>query len=633
MNAQGMAFSKIINADQGARDHFHVPKYQREYTWGQKEWEQLLQDVDENDHGYFMGSLICVNENQGAMPGDEIIHEVVDGQQRFTTLSLLLMAIHANLATAIPLHTFADATDKEDAQGMLSNIRTKLIKRKADGRPDEVGGFRVGKHTFFLRVQPSTQNHNLDDYRFVLKQVGLLEEQQKPPYFGNRRIWHAFSYFRKHLPTDVPQLLKVLDKINQLQFVQITVTSQSDAFKLFESLNNRGVPLSAIDIIKNKMLAEMERQHDVDIDESYNQWQELVAALPDVGEQERFLRHFYNTFKHLASVRVDAVSRATKSQVIRIYETLIKRKAADIFGRLTKQAGVYGELIHPSGNGGTGYREGLAELERVGATPAYQLLLFLRSVPLARQEAELFRRVVDLVRKYYIRRNVTDEPPTRDLDAANIEVIEACAAKVDEGATLTFDYVASQLLGGKGKPASLDKFKKELEGPLYSENLGMARYLLIQVDRLWKTREYGPDLWARDDKARFVWTVEHVLPQTENLPKEWVEMVAGGDKAKASALQEAVVDLLGNLTLSGYNSKLATAAFGKKQQLARDQTFLGHKINIGYQNGLALNKLSFDSGGQTVSLADAPNWSAQMIRDRTKTMIDLIMNENKLPCD
>ena len=93
MQAHSMAFSKVINSDQGAREHFHVPKYQREYAWGRKEWEQLLLDIEENDLGYFMGSLICVNDSADPAPGDELIYEVVDGQQRLTTIVILLECI------------------------------------------------------------------------------------------------------------------------------------------------------------------------------------------------------------------------------------------------------------------------------------------------------------------------------------------------------------------------------------------------------------------------------------------------------------------------------------------------------------------------------------------------------------
>jgi len=103
MQAHDMPFTKLINVDQGAREHFHVPKYQREYTWRKWQWEQLLNDIEDNDSGYFMGSIICVSDSQTIVSGDELIFEVVDGQQRLTTLSLLLAVIHSKLQAAFDL--------------------------------------------------------------------------------------------------------------------------------------------------------------------------------------------------------------------------------------------------------------------------------------------------------------------------------------------------------------------------------------------------------------------------------------------------------------------------------------------------------------------------------------------------
>ncbi len=108
-------------------------------------------------------------------------------------------------------------------------------------------------------------------------------------------------------------------------------------------------------------------------------------------------------------------------------------------------------------------------------------------------------------------------------------------------------------------------------------------------------------------------------------------MDGAGDPAEATAVQADQVDRLGNLTLSGYNSDLATSSFDKKQQLAKDRTFLGHKINIGYQNGLALNNLPFDVSGTEYRLATVPEWSAKMIEARTKVMVNLLIEANKLP--
>jgi len=155
--------------------------------------------------------------------------------------------------------------------------------------------------------------------------------------------------------------------------------------------------------------------------------------------------------------------------------------------------------------------------------------------------------------------------------------------------------------------------------------------LLIQLDSLHHSREYQPDLWMRDEKERFVWTIEHVLPQAEKLPPHWVQMIGAGDTTQASAVQNEYVNRLGNLTLSGHNSDLATSPFQKKRQLAKDRTFLGHKINIGYLNGLALNNLPFVLGDITLSLATAPIWSAEMIEARTEAMVNLLLRANKLP--
>ncbi|MEI7685478.1 MAG: DUF262 domain-containing HNH endonuclease family protein [Planctomycetota bacterium] len=629
MQAHNVPFSKLISIE-SSHEHYHVPKYQREYTWRKSQWDHLLNDIEDNDAGYFMGSIICVNDAQAIAAGDEHIFEVVDGQQRLTTLSLLLLAIHAKLVAALPAYSPADADDIGEVTSCMTNIRAKLIKKKKDPKPKELGACKVGKAVYFLRVQPSAQNHNLADYLYLLSQGGLIENQPKMPNCGNRLLSHAYVYFQEKIAQDASGLLKLVEKINQLNFVQITVGSQSDAFTLFESLNNRGVSLSAIDIIKNKILAQMERKHSVDIDESFERWQGLVQAIPDTSDHERFLRQFYNAFKHRKEIKVEKATRATRSQIIRIYETLINRDAALLFGELTKSASIYGKLLrsefHPKK-----VADGLTELERISSAPGYLILLYLFSLDVKHlEDMKFLERVVDLMARYFIRRNVTDKPPTRQIDQALIDVVESCAARIKAGNTLDFQWFAVELMK-HAQPASLDEFKAALGGDLYDNNTWMARYVLIQVDQLLHSKEYKPDFWVRDEKGRFVWTVEHVLPQAEKLPDHWVKMIANGDPQEATSVQDKWVHRLGNLTLSGYNSDLATASFEKKQKLVKDRSFLGHKINIGYQNGLVLNSLSFKTAAGKFSLADAPQWNAEMIEARTKLLVTMIVNANLLP--
>lgn len=629
MNAHSMTFAKIISGDQGAREHYHVPKYQREYTWGKWDWERLLQDIDENDPGYFMGSLICVKDGDTPSPGDELIYEVVDGQQRLTTLSLLMMAIYQRLTELQETHEFDDEEDRQDYQNTLANLRNKLVKKKKQGefRKDELGGWIEQSKMCFLRVKPSSQNQNLIDYQFLLGEIGLIKSREKPRYLGVRLMAKAYKFFADKIPDDVGGLLALVAKINQLNFVHISVSSQADAFTLFETLNNRGVPLSAIDIIKNKMLAEMEKQHRVDIDDSYERWQEIIRALPDPATQERFLRHFYNAFRWDSSIKVDGIPRAIKSKIIAIYEKLIKSNAQSVFDRLCTMATVYGELLTPDQNGfKKEMRERLIDLARINAAPAYQVLLYLFSVPQKKlAEPDFLLRAVDLLQRFYVRRNVTDFPGTRDLDQAHMDLIQACQTRIVKGNPLTFTFFRDKLLG-REQFASLTTFENALRGGMYSSNILMTRYLLIKIDETHQSREYAPDLWARNEGDKYVWTVEHVLPQSENISDAWVKMIANGDKREASRLHEQYVDKLGNLTLSGYNSKLATASFDKKQALAEKRKFLGHEINIGYRNDLALNSLTFQAGKKKLSLAKAPTWTPEMIEARTGRICELLLS-------
>lgn len=632
MNAHSMPLSKIISSDQGAREHYHVPKYQREYTWGKWDWERLLQDIDENDPGYFMGSLICVKDGDPLTPGDELTYEIVDGQQRLTTLSLLMMGIFERLTDLQKAHKFEDEEDRQDFQNTLASLRNKLVKKKKQGefRKEECGGWVEQSKMCFLRVQPSSQNRNLDDYQYLLGEIGLIKRREKPRYFGVRSISKTYRFFLDKIPNDVKELLALVSKINQLNFVHISVSSQADAFTLFETLNNRGVPLSAIDIIKNKMLAEMEKQHRVNIDESYERWQEIIRAVPETTDQERFLRHFYNAFRWDPSVKVEGIPRAIKSKIIAIYEKLIRINAQSVFDRLCNMATLYGSLIAPEENGfKKEMRIQLTDLARINATPAYQVLLYLFSLPeKSLGEPDFLARAVDLLQRFYVRRNVTDFPGTRDLDQGHMDLIQACQDRLKKGGVLNFKFFRDKLLI-RDQFADRRRFEAALRGGMYSSNILMTRYLLVKLDEAHNSREYAPDLWARNDGDKYVWTVEHVLPQTENIPDTWIEMIAAGDKKKAASLHEQHVDRLGNLTLSGYNSKLATAAFDKKQALAENRKFLGHNINIGYRNGLALNKLSFKSEKKELSLATAPKWTPEMIDARTDRMCGLLLEMYK----
>ena len=129
------------------------------------------------------------------------------------------------------------------------------------------------------------------------------------------------------------------------------------------------------------------------------------------------------------------------------------------------------------------------------------------------------------------------------------------------------------------------------------------------------TRETERDLWALKGK-QFVWTIEHVFPQGENIPKSWVGMMADGDDEVAKKYRETHVHKLGNLTISGYNSTLGTKSFIEKRD-RKDQKGL----NVGYNNGLHLNQ----------TLINSDRWSVEQIDVRTQELVSQILDLYQLP--
>ena len=625
MLAVKLSFADLLKIE-GIIEHYHIPKYQREYVWGKYHWETLMNDINENEPEYFIGSVIVVSHSDEIRPGEEKIYQVIDGQQRLTTLSILLAAIYTKYNKWSKDVDDDDIDLKKEYIIKLDSISRKLIKKKREIWPNELGSFKDGVDYCFLRVQPSSQNLNLIDYKYIFKVCELLKNAELPKFIGLRRFWKAYEFFSNQLPNKKEDLDKLLDKINRLVFIHISVGSQADAFTLFETLNNRGVELSPIDIIKNSLLSEMEKQHKQDIDTSYDNWQVLLSFIPDFDNQLRFLRQYYNAFKFDDKIKHDKFTRATRSNILHIYERLIKKNAQFTFNELLQKGEYYGKLIGTNTTEDFIFNNRIIELNRIGAVASYTLLLYLLANESEIDKNTSLNDVLEFIIKYYVRRNVTDTPNTRDLDAVMIEIVENCNKHIKEGKKITLKLIVdSHLNNTKAKPASIEDFKKWLSDKIYDNNVGMTRYLLWKLDSLNHTREYSPDLWQRNQNTNtYVWTIEHVFPEGKHIPLCWIEMIANGNKDKAEDIQSEIVHIIGNLTLSAYNSNLSDRSFIDKQNLSTRKIGT-EELKIGYKNGLSLNNLRFKLKDDVKSLSEIDTWTKDAIVARTNTMVDKLI--------
>lgn len=577
-----------------ARVVYAIPRYQREYTWRLEQWEALFDDIEENDPGYFLGSIICINHTTDTLAVQRL--EVVDGQQRLTTLSLLFAAVYQTLRAH-------DQELDDDQRVELINLKRKLVLKRGD---DE------------LRVVPQIQNRNLDDYRAVLGEVGVLTGVDTPAYAGNRRIFKAFRYFQSRMEAmldgkgdRLASILAFLDKVSQACLVKIEVASHADAYVLFESLNNRGVPLTAIDLIKNKLLAQLEVDDPGKVDRHFDVWKKLLEDLgDDYAVQERFFRHYYNAFRDRlnAPFRKDGQTRkdyplgseAKRSNLIQIYEKLINQNAGQHLTEIRESGRLYALMLGRNQDETWAQLEKpLKDLERIQGAPSHLLMLYLlvQKKALGLELAQL-RSILQLLVCFFVRRNLTDMPPTRDLTRLFTAVVDKVAGK---GGDHVLSTIRNELMLVSASDAA---FRSKLEGAIYEENVGVARFILCALAEQGMTRETWVDLW-RVEGRQSVWTIEHIFPQGENIPKVWVEMIAAGDAAKAKELQQLHVHRLGNLTISGFNSALGNKSFKDK----RDRTDRQGRL-VGYRNGLVLN----------AELAKADMWSVEKIDARTREL-------------
>ncbi len=582
------AINAYFNPDEAQT--FFIPKYQREYIWRKENWEALFDDLEDAERGYFLGSIICVNKQADALQGSRL--ELIDGQQRFMTICLLFCALYQALRK-IP-------NPDENLVIEMANLKRRLFVRA----------------TRSWRFVPTEQSRNKDDYQYILSQnfPDMASAPKELSYFGVRRLSKAYSYFCNRIgELSEGETLEFLELLKSAVLVKIEVPSHADAFILFETINNRGIPLSAIDIIKNNLLAALDQAPNYGIDRAFDEWTELVELLPDTGIQERFLRQLYNAFKYLRRVQVRGCPRATRSNLITIYDTLLRQRPVWLFAEMLKAGRLYAALIDPeqaTNCWGQGTADALRDLGHLGAAPGYTFLLWAAQAAEDHNwnQSSILKRLAQHQTKWFFWRNLTDVPSTRDLDPMFIELIDALLKSMREKEIADEDaFVAAAVKWLNARAAPAEARDVKLDGDLYEENYDATRFMLCELEEAHQTRETRRDLWVQDNSGKSVFTVEHILPKTESLAAGWIAMLANGDVERASAIREQWAHRLGNLTLSGYNANLGKMDFPRKRDRKNERGDF-----IGYRNGLYLN----------CELATRDNWNEQAISDRTKALCE-----------
>lgn len=555
---------------------YTVPVFQREYSWRPFESEQLFDDIFENNEGYFIGSVLLVKDTENTI-GDP--YNVIDGQQRITTISLLLNAIFCKV----------NQLDKDSE--VLGDIKRKIVKR-------------IDKE-YTPRV--NLLKKDAADYIEVVKKSGVHDfNKDTPKNWGNRkiaRIWKSFQNKLEIFKT-IEEVEEFYHKLNSCNYVQMIPDNTSDAYVLFEALNNRGMPLSIIDILK------IDYFKGIDESQAIEEWTDLLKILgEDINIQTRFILALYSSiiynYRSKLSEKEINFSMITKKKAIQNYKVLFEN-IDDIREVMYKKAKIYAEISGTLDSKNSQVSQLAKNLYALDATQVYPLLLSILDIPDIPDEfiIDVFESFI----KFFVRRNITNQPQAKTVRLYT----ENCIKKISDIDSKNEESIRKILTEEMFSKAATDtQFKEELNKDVYTISSATTRRILIDIEKnkqVRKTKEYI-ELDKKTDNNQWYWTIEHILPQGDNIKDCWIEEllnistneISEKKREEAFEIKESNTHKLGNLTLTVYNSDMQDNCFSEKKKVYENQLWL----NVEEENGLLIKD----------------SWTNQEIDERTARLI------------
>ena len=342
-----------------------VPLFQRSYSWGKKEWMTLWTDIkelydSENPRQHFMGSLVTIPAK--SVPEGVAKFSLIDGQQRITTLYLILMAMG-------DLYKESGQIEKYEE---IKNIYL-------------VNPYKKGND--YYKILPT----QID--RDVFKSIS-----SNPEVKIEHEMWNAYNFFRKKLALniDLDRMKNIIT--TKLSIVSIVLDSSDNPYLVFESLNHKGKPLSVADLIRNYvfMSIHIEKQEEVYREKWKPMQDRLGESIPE------FVRHYL-------MMGGEYINTGDVYNVLK--EQIDNAGAEEYLERLCIYSEMYEIFLHPEKEDNIEIRNELIVLKELDISTSYPLLLNLYSLYKQKIiEAKELVQMLFVIENYIIRRFVCGVP-------------------------------------------------------------------------------------------------------------------------------------------------------------------------------------------------------------------------------
>ncbi len=505
--------AKVIQYFNGEKQNL-IPLFQRPYSWRKPNWQTLWDDMlvqydAEDKSAHFMGTIVSVPAK--SVPVGVSKHLIIDGQQRLTTVSILLAALRDTL----------DQKNSERIQEVY------LINKHAADEED------------LLKFVPTQANR--EEYKAIILGGNAAAR--------SGAMSDAYDFFVSQLKNsadlngetiDVKRVLATVE--NALQVVMINLGEDDDPYLIFESLNFKGAELTQADLVRNYIL--MRFRHSASAGGEQERiykmyWLPIEKQLG--GNLTEFLRHY--AMKEGENIYQRGIYVATKSRLKSMFTS--QAVEAEV-KQMTTFAAMYSSILNPDQEADPNIRRRLRNLKELDVGTSYPLLLRLLD---ARHRglitASELEKCLGLIESFVVRRAIA-AVPTNALNKIFLQWARQFPA--DDHGTWLLTSMSSGA-GGRRFPNDAefgDAFKYQRQ---YGR--GYTKWVLMKLEQSFEHKE----------QVNLVnTTIEHIMPQT--ITEAWVQELG---EPIADDVHARYLDTFGNLTLTGYNAELGNLPFAEKK--------------------------------------------------------------------
>ena len=521
---------KLIKYLDGASKRFIIPVYQRNYDWKMEHCKQLYDDlvkiIRQNRKSHFFGSIVSVQSESGTM--EEFL--IIDGQQRLTTISLLLLAIYHLLSSGKMVSRDHQLTDK------------------------------ILKKYLIDEYEPEEKRIKLKPIKNDQKAFGILFDQDEE-YIPDSNLTINYRYFYDRIQHGELDIDELFDAICKLEIINISLNHEDNPQLIFESLNSTGLNLSEGDKIRNYILMGLPNDQQTKFYEKY--WNRIESYTDyDVSS---FVRD-YLSIKQQSTPNMNSVYPTFKKYV----EDAEVADIEPLLRDLLEYAKRYAFLLK-GGHSDERLNSCIYRLNRLSTSVTRPFLLeVIRLSESGALTADELIEVFHFTESYLFRRAICDLP-TNALNKIFL-LLHREIIRFDGDESHYVEKFKYALLSKRERtrfPSDEEFAECMSTRNIYGMNPKNKLYLFERLENS-ETSE-TKDVWGHLDRGEY--SIEHIMPQ--HLTAAWI--VSLGDNYEA--IHTNWLHRLANLTLTAYNSRYSNSPFAEKRDMPHGFKDSGLRIN------------------------------------------------------